>query len=94
VVCGGGCQSFLWQPLSHTTHHHLIKDDFSKNNKKYMPLKGGGNEWYVFFPNTIRACMIIDTLNYIKGLNSFLNTSIAYRILLTISITVASASCL
>jgi hypothetical protein len=24
-----------------------FKDDFSKNNKKHMPLKGGGEQWYV-----------------------------------------------
>jgi uncharacterized protein YjhX (UPF0386 family) len=33
----------------------------------------------------------IDTLNYIKRLDSFPNASIAYRILLTIPVTVASA---
>jgi hypothetical protein len=35
------------------SHPHIpllttsLKDDFSKNNKKLMPLKGGGEEWYV-----------------------------------------------
>jgi hypothetical protein len=36
-----------------SSHPHIplittsLKDDFSKNNKKYKPLKGGGEEWYV-----------------------------------------------
>jgi len=42
-----------------------------------MPLKGDEKEWYVFFPNTIRAFMIMDILNYIKRFNSFPNISIA-----------------
>jgi len=39
----------------------------------------------------IEESALIDTLNYIKRFDSFPNASIAYRILLTIPVTVASA---